>query len=104
MYTCNKDGCNSSSNPKKYIGYTTCTLEERFRTHTQIGSIKNHLVTAHNINRIPKNELLEATTILRSCQLKRKLIMTEAILIKELKPSLNLQEEGCNKLIKIFKH
>ena len=104
MYTCNKDGCNSSVDPQQYIGYTTCTLEERFRTHTQIGSIKNHLSTIHNIKRIPKKELLDTTKVLRGCQSKRKLIITEALVIKELKPSLNSQEEGCEKIIKIFKH
>lgn len=103
-YKCNKEGCNSSINEKMYIGYTTCALEERFRMHTQTGSIKEHLATAHNIRRIPKADLLESTTILRTCHNRRKLIMTEAILIKELKPCLNSQDEGCNRLLKIFKH
>lgn len=103
-YTCNKGGCNSSINQKVYIGYTTCALEERFRMHAQTGSIKEHLRTVHNINRIPKSDLLESTIVLRTCLNRRKLIMSEAILIKENKPNLNSQNEGCNRLLKIFKH
>ena len=100
-YSCNIDGCNSSQN---YIGYTTCTVDERFRMHTQAGSIKRHLNTAHGINRVTKKDLISNVKILESCSNKGKLRMTEAICIKELKPNLNSQEEGCDRLLKIFKH
>ena len=100
QYTCNKEGCNSSS----YIGYTMCTVSERFRMHTQKSSIKKHLTEQHGIAKVPRKELLESTTILRRCNKKRTLIMTEAILIKEKKPVINSQQEGCDRLLKIFKH
>ena len=93
-------GCNSPL----YIGYTTCTLYDRFGMHTQNGSIKKHLAEAHNIQRIPRRELLESTEVLATCNIKRKLVMTEAIFIKDMKPALNSQDEGCNRLLKIFKH
>ena len=50
QYSCHREGCNSS----KYIGYTTCTVGERFRMHTQNGSIKNHLSACHDITRVSK--------------------------------------------------
>ena len=100
QYTCNLEGCNAS----QYIGYTTCKIDERFRNHAQTGSIKKHHVEKHGARRVAKNDLIESTSILRSCQSKGRLRMTEAILIKELKPTLNSQDEGCERLLKIFKH
>jgi hypothetical protein len=101
QYTCTRDGCNSSP---KYIGYTSTTVWERFGMHTQTGSIKKHLHDVHEIVRIPRRDLIKDVTILRSCPSKRDLIFTEAILIKSEKPSLNSQAEGCDRLLKLFKH
>ena len=101
QYTCTRDGCNSSP---KYIGYTSTTVWERFGMHTQSGSIKKHLQEIHQIDRIPRKDLIKDVTILRSCPSKRDLMFTEAILIKSEKPSLNSQAEGCDRLLKLFKH
>lgn len=101
LYTCDQEGCSA---PHQYVGYTACTLHERFKMHTQNGSIKKHLVEKHGMNKIPRTTLLAATTILKYCSQKRNLVMTEAVLIKDLKPNLNSQAEGCDRLLKIFKH
>jgi hypothetical protein len=101
-YTCSRDGCSSS--PKCYVGYTTATVWERFGMHTQTGSIKKHLVDNHNINRIPRRDLIKDVKILRTSSSKRDLIFTEAILIKTERPALNSQAEGCDRLLKLFKH
>ena len=100
QYICNMEGCNAPD----YIGYTTCSLYERFGMHTQRGSIKGHMVDTHNVLRTPRRDLLSCTKVLATTGDRRKLIMTEAVLIKELKPSLNSQDEGCNRILKIFKH
>ena len=100
-YSCNLEGCNASP---KYIGYTTCTVDERFKMHAQNGSIKKHLVENHGMTRTPKNDLVSSTKILGSSNNKGRLRMLEAIMIKDMKPSLNSQEEGCERLLKIFKH
>jgi len=100
-YTCNKEGCNAS---QTYIGYTTCTISDRFKMHAINGSIKNHITQSHEINRIPKAELIQGVDILRHCNSRQELIMTEAILIKDMKPTLNSQQEGCDRLLKVFKH
>jgi len=101
QYTCDQDGCNSS---KTYIGYTTCTLSDRFRMHAQQGSIKKHLQQAHQFQKIPKQMILAPTKILATCQNRRELFYTEAIYIKDLKPVLNAQDEGADRLLKVFKH
>ena len=101
QYTCNQSGCNSS---QSYIGYTSCTIDDRFRMHAQSGSIKKHLMEHHKMKRITKNDLIASTRVLRACNSRSKLRMTEAILIKEFKPQLNSQDEGCDRLLKIFKH
>ena len=75
-----------------------------FKMHTQNGSIKKHLKEAHKINKITRQELIDKVKILKSCNNKKELIMTEAILIKCNSPSLNAQEEGADRLLKIFKH
>lgn len=101
-YSCTRDGCSSA--PKRYVGYTEATIWERFGMHTQTGSIKKHLVEEHEVNRIPRRDLIKDVKILRTCSSKRDLVFTEAILIKTGRPELNSQAEGCDRLLKLFKH
>lgn len=101
-YSCNRDGCSFS--PKYYVGYTTATVWESFGMYTHTGSIKKHLVDEHNVSRIPRRDLIKDVTILRACSSKRDIIFIEAILIKTKRPALNLQAEGCDRLLKLFKH
>jgi len=102
QYNCNRDGCNATN--EKYIGYTACSVWERFKMHTQSGSIKRHLKDKHNIAKIARKELVDDVTILKSCNNRRDLIYCEAIIIKDKRPSLNAQNEGCERLLKIFNH
>ena len=88
---------------QNYIGYTTCTVGERFKMHAQIGSIKKHLNEKHNIQ-VRKNDMVKNVEILGKSNNVSYLRMLEAVLIKDLKPNLNSQEEGCDKLLKVFKH
>ena len=99
-FKCTQEGCNSLQN---YIGYTTCTVGERFKMHAQIGSIKKHLNEKHNIQ-VRKNDMVKNVEILGKSNNVSYLRMLEAVLIKDLKPNLNSQEEGCDKLLKVFKH
>ena len=55
QYSCNLAGCNAP----QYIGYTTCTLYDRFGQHTQSGSIKKHRSEKHEILRTTRRELLQ---------------------------------------------
>ena len=101
QYTCKDEGCNAP----KYIGYTTCTLYNRFGSHTQSGSIMRHLREQHSVTgTIYRRKLLQSVKVLKSEENKQKLILTEAVLIKDLRPTLNSQEEGADKILNIFKH
>ena len=100
QFQCNKEGCNAPD-PPRYIGYTTCTLADRFAQHV---SVKKHMTEAHGITRVNKRNLLECVTVMQQISDRRRLIMTEAMIIKEHKPTLNSQEEGSYRLLKIFKH
>ena len=76
QFTCNNEGCIFSNN---YIGYTTCLLSERFRTHR---SVRNLLSNSYHFYRVPITDLLQSGSILRRCSTKRYLKFAEAILIK----------------------
>ena len=90
QWTCDRDGCNSTN--QEYIGYTTCTIKERFRTHTQnSSSIKKHLRDQHQIQKITTAQLIPSIKILYTSSDKRDLIFTEALLIKSQCPTLHSQ-------------
>ena len=102
QYKCNRDGCNST---QTYIGYTSCTIKDRFRMHTQnCSSIKKHLQEYHRINKITTAELIPDIHILASAPVKRDLIFIEALYIKLLKPSLNSQTDFSDRMLKVFIH
>jgi len=72
--------------------------------HSYNGSIKRHLRDHHGITEIGGVTLLENVKVLRSCTDARELFMMEAMMIKDLKPNINAQDEGCDRLLKVFKH
>ena len=81
-YTCEKEGCQPA---QSYIGYTTSTLVERMRNHTQHGSILNHNNTIHN-HKPTTQELVDNTKVIRKFATKQELLIAEALLIKEEAP------------------
>ena len=97
QYLCPKDECNFV----KYVGYTTCSLSKRFYTHVQSGSIRAHNNIKHNSKPLTK-ELIKSTTILYRSQNKTDLTIAEAILIKQMHPALNLQDELFARTLQIF--
>ena len=74
--------------------------------HTQTSSNIQHLQNAHNINTVPRRQLLHITEVIAMDRDKCRLVMLEALLINEKKPSLSLnsQAEGRDLLLKIFIH
>lgn len=101
QYTCDHQSCNSTN---KYIGYTTTTLYQRFGCHTQSGSIRKHLTEEHAITSLRRNDLIQNTKVLHRDSRRRDLVFIEALYIKEHCPTLNAQDEGCDKILKVFKH
>ena len=97
-FSCNKDACQRSPS---YIGYTTLTVKERMTQHAQKGSIHEHNVEEHR-GLCPAAELLENTERLFYSSEKHELLLAEALLIKYYSPSLNRQQEGDTRILKIF--
>ena len=97
QYTCEKAGCHSS-NENKYIGYTAGTLKERMIQHQ---SIKKHHSATHK-SKIGYKEILKNIKVLFRNNNKFELIIAEALLIKEMKPKLNSQEEGSTRILQVF--
>jgi DNA-binding HxlR family transcriptional regulator len=99
QYTCEHEECNSSST---YIGYTEATLTERLRNHTQHGSIIKHLREKHGIRKMATKDLVKSVTVLGKANCRSDLLILEALLIKDFKPTLNEQEEGRDRILHIF--
>jgi hypothetical protein len=97
QFACPRDGCNST----KYIGYTTCSLAKRFYTHVQTGSIRDHNRTVHSTKPLTQ-ALLSSTTVLYHGTNKNDLTIAESLLIQQLRPDLNQQDEGMKRVLKIF--
>ena len=87
-YTCNRGNC--AALPSTYIGMTTMKLADRLKSHKYAGAPKNHMRNEHHEN-ITKEDLEENTEVLAGCNDKKRLQILEALYIKELKPSLNIQ-------------
>ena len=87
-FTCNRGNC--AALPSSYIGMTTVKLADRLANHKYNGAPKQHLQQEHNIN-ITKDDLQSNTEVLISCSDPKRLPILEALYIKELKPSLNVQ-------------
>lgn len=96
-YNCPNASCNVSS----YIGYTTNTINTRMRQHFYNGAIKQHGFDKHNI-RPTYEEILNNTEVLSRCHDRHELIILEALYIKQEKPTINLQNEGSQRVLKIF--
>ena len=97
-YKCSRQECQPSN---VYVGYTECSLEDRFRNHSQKGSILAHNLDKHQ-HKITASEMLENTEILCSYPTKQELVIAEALLIKEITPALNGQREGETRILNIF--
>ena len=66
-----------------------------------MGSIKSHLTEVHRV-KLTLAKLVENTEVIFRAQPKQELILDEALLIGELKPCLNRQDEVFNSALKIF--
>ena len=96
-YKCPESDCNAAT----YVGYTTCSLPQRFYIHVQTGAINHHHRTVHNSK--PKTrELLPHTKVLFRSSSKLELMIAEVLLIKECKPLINQQDEGRTRTLKVF--
>ena len=78
-YTSNEGQCNLS-----YIGYAQSKLKQRFSGHAQNGSIKNHILEHHPMQKVITKELLNNVSILYRPNVKSDLTIAEAFYIHKL--------------------
>ena len=75
-----------------YIGYTTRHLHQRIEEHKRpSSSIGKHLLFHHNID---TQDLGQQFSILRRCCSKFDCLIFEMLLIREFKPTLNVQSDS----------
>ena len=77
-----------------YIGMTTTSLSRRLTMHLRDGAPKNHYEEAHH-QELTRQILTQNTTILDTCNDRRRLQILEAMYIREIRPQLNKQVNSC---------
>jgi hypothetical protein len=98
QYQCPNSRCQAGEN---YIGYSTNRLRERTQQHQYKGAIKDHHQTKHG-NKPSHDEILTNTKILKRGKDRYELLIIEALLIKESRPTINLQFDGFPSILKKF--
>ena len=83
---------------RRYIGHTTTTIKKRTIQHS---SIKKHYKETHNCN-ISGSQIQQNIKILAKLSGKADVMILEALLIKQLRPMINIQAEDFNRVSKIF--
>ena len=87
-YTCKQGNCEAL--PSSYIGMTTTKLSRRLTLHLNDGAPKKHTREVHGTS-LTREMLVEGTTILQQEKNAQRLQILEALLIKDLRPTLNCQ-------------
>ena len=97
-YKCPDRDCYLKNN--FYIGFTNCKLTRRLTMHLQKGAIKTHEHCAHK-SKLTREKITENTSILYQRNCSRRLKILEAILIRDLNPSLNEQDSNFARTLKL---
>ena len=84
-----------------YIGKTTTTLSRRLTMHKQQGNIRNHFLDSHGYPPT-REQLVENTNIILKEENPSKLLISEALLILQKNPFLNIQSDYFNDILKLF--
>ena len=69
--------------------------------HKQQGNIRNHFLDSHGYPPT-REQLVENTNIILKEENHSKLLISEALLILQKKPLLNIQSENFNNILKLF--
>ena len=99
-FTCPNE--ESSLRPNvNYIGNTITTLSIRLTTHFNNGAIKYHMATTHN-SVLNRELLVDNTKIIKRNADVNRLQISEAIIIKLTDPTINRQDTGSTRTLKLF--
>lgn len=75
-----------------YVGYTNRHLHQRVAEHSSLNSsIGKHMLYAHGIS---KPNLINNFSVIKKCRSKFDCLINEMLVIQELKPSLNVQNDS----------
>ena len=88
-FTCPEEDCTPLAS---YVGMTTTTLSRRLTLHLQQGGPKEHLQTIHGRS-LDRETIVNQTEIIAAEKDPRRLAILEAVIIKEMHPSINRQVE-----------
>jgi len=84
-----------------YIGMTTNKLSKRLQQHSYSGAPKEHFRLFHGV-KITKEILENNVEILEKINNRTKLYIGEALLIEKFRPSINIQDMGFTKTLKLY--
>ena len=96
QYKCTHGDCARQQNCC-YIGHTRTTLGRRITMHLQDGGPKKHLRDHHAMS-LTREDMVTNTTILDRCTHPRKLLVLEAVYIRDCDPTINRQVNARGKL------
>ena len=88
-FTCPEEDCTPLAS---YVGMTTTTLSRRLTLHLQQGGPKEHLNYTHGRS-LDRETIVRQTETISTEKDPHRLAILEAIIIKELQPSINRQVE-----------
>ena len=77
-------------NNSSYIGHTTTTLSRRITMHLQSGAPDKHVRTKHDIQ-LTRSMMTNNTSIIARCSNRKKLMILEAVYIRDRDPLINRQ-------------
>ena len=98
QFTCNEGTCNAS-----YYGYTTQTLQNRMKQHRRAdSSIHNHYTHDHDMLPPCYDELRGLFKVVFSSNELQTLKIVEAILIKSVRPYINVKYNELYDVLKLF--
>ena len=101
-FICPIDGCHRHNNSKRsYVGHTQCCLSKRLSGHLQEGAIKFHFESEHGAN-ITRSQIVDNTVIRFTEHDVHRLKVLESLVIKLESPSLNIQETGQTRILKLY--
>jgi hypothetical protein len=99
-FKCPEEDCRLLQNVN-YIGETTTTLSRRLTCHLSSGAPKQHMLNCHR-TKLTRTMLNDCTSIIKKCPDTARLAITEALLIKDRAPAINLQNTGLTRTLKLF--
>ena len=100
-YKCTKDECEHLPEVS-YVGLTTTTLSRRITMHLGSGAPKSHTEASHRHSLLSREMMVQNTKIIRKENDIRRLPIYEALIIQQKCPTINNQDTGSSRTLKLF--